>query len=125
MARKRKYRHITDPAVKAVLVVDSTVRKFETEHDKLAKNYDKGILDYTRDAGKQYFAQIKLAGYYAGLADPEVRNTIRGAIAKAKEKQAEVVATAIKEGKIPVIVPKEVTERAKKIAELLVPVIAS
>ena len=117
MARKRRYRFIVDPTLKAAAVVGAAVTKFATKHKELAEHYETGITGYASDVNKQLWALVKLAGYYEGLQRPEVRNAISDAIKKAKETQTEYVASV--EPHLPPAIPANVAERAKTLTEKL------
>ena len=117
MARRRKYQHITDPILKAAVVVESYVDKAKREVDRWARDYTANVRRYTGDEARQVFAALKLAGFYEGLQSPDVRNAIREAINSAKSKQVEVVAAAVESGKVPVAVPREVAAPARTTAE--------
>jgi len=118
MARKRKYRYITDPTLKAAVVVETFVGKAKREVRTWGSRYITGVTDYTRDENRQVFAALKLAGMYMGLNDPEVKNAIRDAIAKAKAKQAEVVSAALPKVPVPIVSP-EARSTARKVAEII------
>jgi len=118
MARRRKYAFITSPELKASVVVESFVNKAKLNVDKWAGAYKSNIGAYTADEGRQTFAAVKLAGFYQGLSDPDVKSAIRDAITKAKAKKDEVVGAVL--GKVPVpAVPEEAKRTAKKVAEIL------
>jgi len=118
MARKRKYRHITDPVLKAAVVVEKFVSKAKAEVTNWARDYMNNIRDYAADENRQVFAALKLAGFYQGLQDPEVRNAIRDAINRAKSKQSEVVSEALPKVPVPVV-SAEARTTAKKVAEII------
>jgi len=118
MARRKKYAYITDPALKASIVVETFVDKAKKEADAWARRYVSEIKDYAANEDKQVFAAAKLAGYYQGLMDPEVRNAIRNAIAKAKEKQAEVLPAIVEKAPTPAVRP-EVKRTYEKVAEII------
>ena len=118
MARKRKYQYITDPTLKAAVVVEKFVGEAKKKVDTWSKDYKDNIKKYTEDEGRQTFAALKLAGFYAGLSDPEVKDAIRSAINKAKSKQAEIVSSALPEVPKP-IVSDEARKTAKKVADII------
>jgi len=118
MARKRKYRYIIDPITKAAVVIESFVSNAKKKVDTWSTNYKNNIKAYTTDEARQVFAALKLAGFYQGLSDPEVKSAIRDAINKAKEKQAEVVSAALPKVPTPVV-PAEASATAKKVAEII------
>ena len=118
MARKRKYQYITDPVLKAAVVIERFVSEAKENVDDWSKDYKKRITDYTKNEDKQTFAALKLAGFYVGLSDPDVKNAIRAAINKAKDKQAEVVSSALPRAPTPAVSPEAKTT-AKKVAEIL------
>jgi len=118
MARKRKYRYVTDPILKASVVIEQFVSKAGTDLANWARDYMNKIREYRVDENRQVLAAIKLAGYYQGLADPDVRNAIREAILRAKAKQAEVVSGALPKVPTPVV-SAEARTTAKKVAEII------
>jgi len=118
MARKRKYQYITDPVLKASVVIEKFVDEAKRRVDDWSKDYKEEIKNYTGDENRQITAAVKLAGFYQGITEPEVRNSIRDAINKAKSRQAEVVSAAIEKLPVPTV-GREVRETAKKVAEIL------
>ena len=118
MARKRKYQYITDPVLKAAVVIEKFVDEAKKNIDDWVSDYKKNIKKYTENEDKQTFAALKLAGFYAGLSDPDVKNAIRAAISKAKDKQAEIVSSALPRAPTPAVSPDARTT-AKKVAEIL------
>ena len=118
MARKRKYAYITDPTLKAAVVIERFVSEAKVNRGKWARKYEGEIDKYTRDENRQVFAAVKLAGFYAGLSDPEVRSAIRDAVNKAKDKQAEIVSSALPAMPAPVV-SSEARTTAKKVAEII------
>ena len=120
MARRRKYAYIADPLAKAAIVVDRTIDTFATRGDELARNYRRGIFRYTTEEPKQIFAAVKLAGYYQGLSEPEVRNAIREAISKAKQRMTEVVSRAIEAGVVPVRITGRAERLHRQLSQILV-----
>jgi len=118
MARKRKYQYITDPVLKAAVVIEKFVDEAKKKVDDWASDYKANIKKYTENEDKQTFAALKLAGFYVGLSDPDVKNAIRAAISKAKDKQAEVVSSALPKAPTPAVGP-EAKSTAKKVAEIL------
>ena len=118
MARKRKYAYITDPALKAAVVIEKFVSEAKENRGRWARKYESEIDKYTKNEDKQTFAALKLAGFYAGLSDPDVKNAIRAAISKAKDKQAEIVSSALPRAPTPAVSP-EARTTAKKVAEIL------
>jgi len=118
MARKRKYQYITDPVLKASVVIEQFVKEAKENVDTWSKGYKERIKEYTGDENRQVTAAVKLAGFYEGITEPEVRNSIRDAINKAKSRQAEVVSAAIEKLPVPTV-GREVRETARKVAEIL------
>jgi len=118
MARKRKYQYIADPVLKAAVVIERFVDEAEKKVDSWVSNYKANVKKYTENEDKQTFAALKLAGFYAGLSDPEVKDAIRSAINKAKSKQAEIVTSALPEVPKP-IVSDDARKTAKKVADII------
>jgi len=122
MARRRKYEYITDPILKATVVHKSFVTKIKDPRARaeMRENYEKKLSEYSEREDKQLNAILKLAGYYIGLSDPEVRKAIREAIGKAVDKKTEIYAKLIEEGKVPApAVTKEVKETAEEVSKLV------
>jgi len=118
MARKRKYEFITDPVLKASVVVESFVDKAKTKVGDWADNYKTNIKSYTEDEKRQQAAAAKLAAFYTGLTEPEVRNAIREAVNKAKARQAEIISGVLEKLPVPTV-PAAAKSTAKKVAEIL------
>jgi hypothetical protein len=118
MARRRKYQFITDPVLKASVVVEKFVGKAKAELDEWANRYKGEIKGYTADENRQVTAATKLAGFYMGITDPDVRNAIRDAVNRAKARQAEVVSAVLTKLPTPTI-PEDVKKTAKKVAEIV------
>jgi len=118
MARRRKYRYITDPITKASAVIIGFKNKVSRDIRSMQERYRANLEEYIKDVDKQKWVALKLAGYYIGLSDPEVRNTIRSAINKAKEKQAEFIAPYVA-----TMPPAGVTEDVKSLASAVVAII--
>jgi hypothetical protein len=118
MARRRKYQFITDPILKASVVIESFVSKAKKEVSDWAGKYKSEIANYTADENRQTVAATKLAGFYMGITEPDVRNAIREAVSRAKARQTEVVGAVL--GRLPTpVVPAEARTTAKKVAELI------
>jgi len=118
MARRRKYRYITDPITKASAVIVGFKNKVSKDIRGMQEKYRANLEGYVADVNKQKWVALKLAGYYIGLSDPEVRNAIRSAINKAKEKQAEFIAPYVQQ-----LPPAGVTEDVKSLATAVVSII--
>jgi len=118
MGRKRKYQYITDPVLKASVVIEKFVDEAKKNVDSWSRDYRDEIRNYTVDENRQTTAAVKLAGFYEGITQPEVKNAIRDAVNKAKDRQAEVVSGAL--GRLPApMIPREAQTTAKKVAEIL------
>ena len=118
MGRKRKYQYITDPVLKASVVIEKFVDEAKKNVDSWSRDYRDEIKNYTVDENRQTTAAVKLAGFYEGITQPEVKNAIRDAVNKAKDRQAEVVSGAL--GRLPApMIPREAQTTAKKVAEIL------
>jgi len=118
MARKRKYEFITDPVLKASVVIESFVDKAKVEVGDWAKEYQTKIRSYTADEKRQQAAAAKLAAFYTGLTEPEVRNAIREAVNKAKARQAEIISGVLEKLPVPTV-PAAAKSTAAKVAEIL------
>jgi len=118
MARKRKYDYITDPALKASVVVQRFLSEANKKLDDWAKDYKDKIKEYMDDSARQELAALKLAGFYVGISQPDVRNDIREAVNKAKAKQAEIVSAGIEKVPTPAV-STEVKTLAKKITDII------
>ena len=120
MARKRKYDYITDPTLKACVVVNRFVSEAKVNLDNWTKDYKNEINKYLSDSARQELAALRLAGFYVGISQPEVRNAIREAVNKAKARQAEVVAAGIEKVPTPAV-----SDAAKKLAEKIAGIITA
>jgi len=122
MARRRRYEYIVDPILKATVVHKSFVHKVKDPRARaeMREHYEKKLSEYSEREDKQLNAILKLAGYYIGLSDPEVRKAIREAIGKAVDRKTEIYAKLIEEGKVPTpVVTKEVKETAEEVSKLV------
>jgi len=121
MARRKKYKAIVDPLLKASTVVATYVGQWKKKKEEWKKNYDAKIEKYVGDEGKQLRAIVALGGYYAGFT-PEVKGKIREAVQEAVANKDRVLAEfekTAKEKGIKPIVPEKAEELSKKVAELI------
>jgi len=120
MARRRKFRYAIDPITKASAVIVAFKSKIsnEKELNEMQKKYRAQLENYSKDTDKQKWAVFKLAGYYIGLNEPEVKDAIRNAIALAKKRQTEFVAPYVSQ-----MPPAGITEDVKSLASAVAAII--
>jgi len=123
MAKRKRYKAVVDPVLKASLVVSTYVSKWEDKEKRKEwlGNYEGQIDAYTKDDFKQQRAIVALAGYYAGFT-PDVKEEIRKAVNKAIANKDEALAKFMKvaqEKGLKPVVPSKASELAKKVSELL------